>query len=81
MSLVKYSRVYVPRYHTLVEITKKHEKVHWTEEDAKLGADVTQWKNGKITDEEKDLVSNILRLFTQVIRTLVKDILINLYQS
>lgn len=65
MSLTTYNTVYTPEYHNLVDITTRHEKVHWSEHDAKLGADVTQWKNGKITDEEKALVSNILRLFTQ----------------
>lgn len=65
VSLTTYSKVYVPKYHNFIDITTRHEKVHWTEHDAKLGADVTQWKNGKITDEEKALVSNILRLFTQ----------------
>lgn len=65
MSLTKYSEVYTPTYHNLVEITIKHEKVHWFEHEAKLGIDVSQWKNGKITDPEKDLISNILRLFTQ----------------
>jgi len=65
MSLTKYSEVYTPSYHNLVEITVKHERVHWFEHEAKLGIDVTQWKNGKITEAEKDLISNILRLFTQ----------------
>lgn len=65
MSLTKYSEVYTPSYHNFVNISKKHEKVHWTEDEAKLGIDVTQWKNGKITDAEKDLISNILRIFTQ----------------
>lgn len=65
MSLTKYSEVYTPEYVQFVELTVKHEKVHWFEGESKLGADVTQWKNGKITEEEKNLVSNILRLFTQ----------------
>jgi glutaredoxin 3 len=65
MSLTKYSNVYVPVYHNFVDLSKKHERVHWVESDAKLGIDVTQWKNGKITKEEQALISNILRLFTQ----------------
>ncbi len=64
-SLTKYSEVYTPQYHNFVEITKKHEKVHWFEEEAKLGIDVSQWKNGKISEDEKALIMNILRLFTQ----------------
>lgn len=65
MSLVKPSEVYTPKYHNFVDITIKHERVHWFEHEAKLGTDVSQWKNGKITDKEKYLISNILRLFTQ----------------
>lgn len=65
MSLTQYSEVYSPKYHNLVEINVKHEKVHWYEHEAKLNTDVEQWKQGKILSEEKNLVSNILRLFTQ----------------
>lgn len=65
MSLTEYSEVYSPKYHDLVEINIKHEKVHWHEHEAKLNADVEQWKQGKILPEEKNLISNIFRLFTQ----------------
>lgn len=65
MSLTEYSEVYSPKYHSLVEINIKHEKVHWYEHEAKLNTDVEQWKNGKILPEEKNLTSNIFRLFTQ----------------
>lgn len=65
MSLIEYSEVYAPVYHNLVEITVKHEKVHWYEHEAKLNADIEQWQQGKILPEEKNLISNILRLFTQ----------------
>ena len=65
MSLENYSEIYSPVYHELVEITKKHEKAHWVESEVKLQQDVEQWKSGKITEEEKSLVMNILRLFTQ----------------
>lgn len=65
MSLTNYSEVYSPNYHSLVEITQKHEKIHWHEHEAKLNTDVEQWQQGKISEPEKDLVKNILRLFTQ----------------
>lgn len=65
MSLEEASLVYSPTYHDLVEITIKHEKVHWFEHEAKLINDVEQWKNGTITDAEKNLLKNILRLFTE----------------
>lgn len=65
MTLRDYSTVYAPVYNDLVELTVKHEKAHWFEHEAKLGVDIEQWKTGSITTAEKDLISNILRLFTQ----------------
>lgn len=65
MSMLEYSEVYSPKYHEFVEITKKHERSHWTEDEVKLQQDVEQWKTGKITEEEKRLITNILRFFTQ----------------
>lgn len=65
MSLLEYSKSYVPQYTEFVEITKQHEAVHWREEEAKLQQDVEQWKTGKISDKEKHFVNSILRLFTQ----------------
>ncbi|AUR86241.1 ribonucleotide reductase small chain [Vibrio phage 1.084.O._10N.261.49.F5] len=63
--LTEYSKTYHPTYHNLVEVTKKHERAHWVEAEVKLQSDVEQWQTGKITKEEKALVTNILRLFTQ----------------
>lgn len=65
MGLTEYSQVYSPEYHQFVEIAVKHEQVHWHEGEAKLAVDVEQWKQGKIAPDEKALVSNVLRLFTQ----------------
>lgn len=65
MSLLEYSEVYAPHYPTFVEISKKHERAHWTSDEVKLQQDVEQWKSGVITKEEKYLIENILRLFTQ----------------
>ena len=64
MSLVKYSETYVPRYTELVEITKEHEKAHWVEDEIPMQEDVEQWKTGELSDNEKNLIKNILRLFT-----------------
>lgn len=65
MSVVDKTEVYSPVYHDIVEISKKHERSHWTEDEVKLQQDVEQWKTGKIDDQEKALITNILRLFTQ----------------
>lgn len=64
MSLTKYSKSYVPIYHEFVEITKRHESIHWVADEVSLTTDVEQWKTGRISPSEKDLLLNILRLFT-----------------
>lgn len=65
MTLLDYPEAYAIRYPNFVDLTIKHERIHWHEHEAKLGVDVEQWKKGLITTGEKDLISNILRLFTQ----------------
>lgn len=65
MSLTKYSTTYKPfLYPWAVETAKKHENIHWVEDEAELQSDVSCWKN-KMTDAERNLVTNILKLFTQ----------------
>ncbi len=64
--LKKESEVYTPKYHDAVDFSKKHEELHWIESEVKLQDDVEQWKTGDITDTEKNFVSNVLRLFTQM---------------
>lgn len=65
MSLTQYKEIYTPIYNDIVEITKKHERAHWTADEVKLQIDVEQWNTGDITEEEKYVIKNILRLFTQ----------------
>ena len=64
--LMEFSKVYKPfQYPWAVEITQRHEKMHWIEDEADLSEDVTDWKSGKIIAEEKQFITQILRLFTQ----------------
>lgn len=64
--MTKFSTTYKPfHYPWAVEITRRHEKVHWIEDEIDLSEDVTDWKNGKMSQVERDYVTNILRLFTQ----------------
>ena len=64
--LLNFSETYKPfHYPWAVEITTRHEKVHWIEDELDLSEDVTDWKGGKVTDVEKEYITNILRLFTQ----------------
>ena len=65
-SLLKFSETYKPfHYPWAVEITTRHEKVHWIEDELDLAEDVADWKGGKVSEAEKDYITNILRLFTQ----------------
>jgi len=64
-SLLNFSKTYKPFNHEwAVELTKKHEEIHWTEDEADLSEDVNDWKL-KLSPQEKDFITNILRLFTQ----------------
>ena len=63
--LLEFSKTYKPfAYPWAVELTKKHEEVHWVEDEAELSEDVQDWKT-KLTEEEKEFVTQVLRLFTQ----------------
>jgi len=64
--LMEFSETYKPfHYPWAVDITTRHEKVHWIEDELDLSEDVSDWKSGKINAVEKEYVTNILRLFTQ----------------
>ena len=64
--LMESSEVYKPfTYPWAVEIAVGHEKIHWGEWEVKLQADVDQWKSNKLTDNEKQHITSILKLFTQ----------------
>ena len=60
------SETYKPFYYPwAVDLTVRHEKAHWIEDEVDLGEDVSDWKTNKVTPVEKDYITNILRLFTQ----------------
>lgn len=64
--LLEFSETYKPfHYPWAVDITTRHEKAHWIEDEVDLSEDVTDWKMGKMSFTEKEYVTNILRLFTQ----------------
>jgi len=65
MSLFKQSRTYKPfMYPWAVELAKKHEEIHWVEDEAELSEDVHDWRT-KLTADEKEFITQVLRLFTQ----------------
>ena len=66
MSLMEPSKTYKPfQYPWAMEYAGEHEKIHWGEWELNLQDDVNDWKMGKVTDSEKNHVTQILRLFTQ----------------
>ena len=65
MTLLDYSKAYKPfKYPWAVELSKKHEEVHWIEDEAELSEDIQDWKT-KLTQEEKTFITQVLRMFTQ----------------
>jgi glutaredoxin 3 len=65
MSLLNISKTYKPFvYPWAVELTKKHEEIHWIEDEAELSEDVQDWRT-KLNDSEKEFITQVLRLFTQ----------------
>ena len=66
MSLLDQNTAYKPfTYPWAVNFAIDHERIHWGEWEAKLQDDVTQWKSGKLSESEKNHITQILRLFTQ----------------
>lgn len=64
-TLTTSNKTYKPFFHDwAVDLTKKHEEIHWTEDEADLSEDVSDWKL-KLSDQEKEFITHILRLFTQ----------------
>ena len=65
-NLLEFSQTYKPfHYPWALEITVEHEQAHWVEGELDLSEDVSDWKGGKLTANEKEYITNILRLFTQ----------------
>jgi glutaredoxin 3 len=64
--LTKFGTVYKPfQYPWAMEMAERHEKIHWGTWEVELRDDVSQWKGGQITPDEKAHITSILRLFTQ----------------
>jgi len=65
MSLLDFAKTYKPFNHEwAVGVTKKHEEIHWVEDEADLSEDINDWKL-KLNHDEKEFITHILRLFTQ----------------
>jgi len=66
VSLLEENKTYKPfKFPWAMELTEQHEDLHWTESEINLADDITQWKDGSLSDIEKNHITQILRLFTQ----------------
>lgn len=66
MSLLDRSKTYKPfEYHEFVQVAEISEKMHWVEQEVDLTEDIRQWKDGTVTAQEKELVLEIMKTFTQ----------------
>lgn len=65
MSITTATAIFVPKYNKLQELLKKHERAHWIVDEADMSQDVSQWKDGTISEKRKQFIKMILRLFTQ----------------
>jgi ribonucleoside-diphosphate reductase beta chain len=65
MSLLKPTLTYKPfQYPWAYEFWKRQQQTHWMPEEVPLGEDLRDW-NDKLTDQERNLLTQIFRFFTQ----------------
>lgn len=55
----------VERYPWAYECWKRQQQTHWMGEEVPLGADIKDWTSDRVTDEERALLTQIFRFFTQ----------------
>ncbi len=66
MSMLKAAESYRPfQYPWAIEFAIESDKIFWGEWEAELQEDVNQWKQDEVTPQEKEHITQILRLFTQ----------------
>ena len=62
MSLLELNTTYKPfKYPWAVSYATEHERIHWIEDELELQTDVSHWKSGKLSQEEKNHITQILR--------------------
>jgi ribonucleoside-diphosphate reductase beta chain len=55
----------VERYGWAYEFWKRQQQTHWMGEEVPLGADIKDWASERVTDNERALLTQIFRFFTQ----------------
>lgn len=85
LNLFKQSKVYKPfKYPQAIELMSTHELVHWVEAEVNLTDDIICWMSNKLSNDEKQYIIDILRLFTQSdvsVGNLYYDLFIPLFRN
>ena len=55
----------VDRYAWAYEFWKRQQQTHWMGEEVPLGADLKDWASDRVTANERNLLTQIFRFFTQ----------------
>jgi ribonucleoside-diphosphate reductase beta chain len=55
----------VERYPWAYEFWKRQQQIHWMGEEVPLGGDIKDWASDRVTDQERALLTQIFRFFTQ----------------
>ena len=65
MGLLQASKTYKPfEYPWAFEYWKRQQQIHWMPEEVPLGEDCRDWAQ-KLSDHERNLLTQIFRFFTQ----------------
>ncbi len=55
----------IDRYPWAYDCWKRQQQTHWMGEEVPLGADIKDWSSDRMTDAERNLLTQIFRFFTQ----------------
>ncbi len=55
----------VERYPWAYDFWKRQQQTHWMGEEVPLGSDIKDWTSDRVTDGERNLLTQIFRFFTQ----------------
>jgi ribonucleoside-diphosphate reductase beta chain len=55
----------VTRYPWAYEFWKRQQQTHWMGEEVPLGSDIRDWASDRVSDAERNLLTQIFRFFTQ----------------
>ena len=55
----------VERYPWAYEFWKRQQQIHWMGEEVPLGNDIKDWASDRVTETERNLLTQIFRFFTQ----------------